>query len=150
MTSGRALLVIPGTLFWVLVLAGVFMKNNALIGGGVVLFLVTAIGAIAMKTRASAAEKAELLRVYNQGTPARARVIKIGTRGGAVNGHPSIDFELEVSVPGQEPYRANLTALVSKLAISRVQPDAEIDVRVDPNDRQRVLLDASLTPYGYE
>lgn len=153
-TPGRALLVtflvIPGTLFWVLMLAGIFTKNNYMIGGAVVLFLVTAVGAIAMKVRGSAATKAEQLRIYTQGTPARARIIRIGTTGGSVNGHPNIDFELEVTFPGQEPYRTNLTALVSKLAIPRVQPDTQIDVRVDPADRQRVLLDASLTPYGYE
>lgn len=149
-TPARALLVIPGTLFWVLVLAGIFTKNNALIGGAVVLFLVTAIGAITMKARASSSEKGELLRVYTRGTPARARIVNIGSKGGAVNGHPNIDFELEVTVPGQDPYRVSLTARVSKLAIPRVQPDALIDVRVDPDDRQRILLDAALTPYGYE
>lgn len=149
-TPGRALLVIPGTLFWVLALAGIFTKNNALIGGAVVLFFVTAIGAITMKVRSSASEKAEQLRVYARGTPARARIVNIGTKGGGINGHPNIDFELDVTIPGQEPYRVSLTALVSKLAIPRIQPDAQIDVRVDPDDRQRVLLDAALTPYGYE
>lgn len=149
-TPGRAFLVIPGTLFWVLVLAGIFTRNNYMIGGAVVLFLVTAVVAIVLKVRASGAEKAETLRLYTRGTPARARILNIGTRGGAVNGHPSIDFELEVTIPGQEPYRASLTARVSKLAIPRIQPDAHIGVRVDPDDRQRVLLDAALTPYGYE
>jgi hypothetical protein len=144
------LLVVPGTLFWVLALAGIFTKNNLLIGGAVVLALVTIVMAITMKVRTGAATKAEEQRIYAQGTPARARIIRIGTSGGNTNGHPNIDFELEVTIPGQEPYRVNLTALVSKLAISRVQPDTVIDVRVDPADRQRVLLDASLTPYGHD
>jgi hypothetical protein len=149
-SPGRALLFIPGTLFWVLVLGGVFTENNAMIGGAVALFFVTAIAAITMKVRSSATEKAERLLIYTRGTPARARVVNIGTKGGGINGHPNIDFELEVTVPGHDPYRASFTALVSKLAIPRIQPDAQIDVRVDPDDRQRVLLDAALTPYGYE
>jgi len=67
-----------------------------------------------------------------------------------MNGHPKVDFELDVSVPGQEPYRVSLSALVSKLAIPRVQPGSEIAVRVDQNDRGEVLIDADLTPYGYD
>ncbi|MCY1062700.1 hypothetical protein [Nannocystis sp. SCPEA4] len=147
---GLALLFIPGTLFWVLVLAGIFTKNTFMIGGAVVLFVVTAVGALTIKARASSARNAERLRVWQGGTPGRARIVTIGTKGGGINGHPNIDFDLEVTLPGQEPYRVQVTSLVSKLAIPRVQPDTQIDVRVDPANKLNVLIDAALTPYGYE
>jgi inner membrane protein involved in colicin E2 resistance len=53
---GRALLFIPGTLFWVLVIAGIVTENSALIGAGVVLLVVTVVLTLARKLRAHAAE----------------------------------------------------------------------------------------------
>ncbi len=35
--------------------------------------------------------------------------------------------------------------LVSQMAIPRVQPDTEIDVWVDPTDRESVVIDPKLT-----
>ena len=150
MTTGRALIFIPGTLFWPLILGGILTHDNRLIGIALALFLVTMIVAIAVKARSSSAEKAERLRIWTQGRPASAKVVTLGTKGGGLNGHPKVDFELEVDLPGHLPYAANISALISMLAIPRVQPGCRIDVRVDPEEKTRLVVDPSLTPYGYE
>jgi len=142
---GRALLVIPGTLFWVLVIAGAVMKNNALIGAGVVLLVVTVGLTLTLKVRAGAARVAAEKQLWADGTPARARVVRIKDTGARINRHPKIEFDLEVTVAGQEPFPANLAAYISSIAVPRVQPDCTIDVRVDPNDRTRVVIDPDLT-----
>jgi hypothetical protein len=55
-----------------------------------------------------------------------------------------------VAVPDREPYRLSTSAIVSKLAIPRVQPGCEIEVRVDRDDPENLVLDAALTPTGYD
>ena len=144
-SPARALLSIAGTLFWVLVLMGGFMQNNYLIGSAMVLFFVSTVSVITLKLRAHSAQKAEQLRLWSQGTPGRAKVITISTNGGSINDNPYVDFELEITIPGQESYQASITALVSKLAIPRIQPDCQINVRVDPNNKMHLVIDPSLT-----
>ena len=50
---------------------------------------------------------------------------------------------------GAAPYRVTTRALISMLAIPRIQPGTVIDVRVDRADRARVVVDEQLTAYGY-
>jgi len=145
---GRALLVIPGTLFWVLVIAGAVTENNALIGAGVVLLVVTVGLTLTLKVRAGTAKMAAEKELWARGTPARARVVRIKDTGARINRHPKIEFDLEVTLPDQEPYPASLAAYISSIAVPRVQPDCAIDVRVDPADKTRVVLDPALTPFG--
>lgn len=68
----------------------------------------------------------------------------ITTRGGGLNDNPRVEFELSVSLPGGEPYAVRTSAIIDKLAIPRIQPDCEIEVRVDPNDRAKLALDDKL------
>lgn len=147
-TPGRALLVIPGTLFWVLVIAGAVTANNALIGAGVVLAVVTIGLMLTLKVRAGAAKAAADRDLWTRGTPARARVVAIKDTGARINREPKIDLQLAVTVAGQEPYPVHVEAYISSLAIPRIQPDCQIDVRVDPDDRNHVLIDPALTPGG--
>jgi len=143
--SGRALLFIPGTLFWVLVIAGIVTANNALIGAGVVLLVVTVVLSLARKLRASAAEGDARKELWTRGTPARARVVRLTATGARTNHNPEVELELELALPDQAPHRVTVRAYVSSLAVPRVQPDCVIDVRVDPADRTRVALDPGLT-----
>lgn len=139
------LLFIPGTLFWVLVIAGVLTDNYFMMGGGVALLLVTVIGTFVARGRASAAERAERQRIWAQGTAGRARVVELGSKG-MINRHPIVELELDVALPDQAPYRARVRSLISSLAVPRIQPGCELDVRVDPADRGRVVVDPALSP----
>ena len=140
----RALLFIPGTLFWVLVIAGIVTANNALIGAGVVLLVVTVALSFVRKLRAFAAEGDAREQLWTRGTPARARVVRLTATGARRNHDPEVELELELALPDQAPHRATVRAFISSLAVPRVQPDCAIDVRVDPADRTRVALDPAL------
>jgi hypothetical protein len=142
---GRALLFIPGTLFWALVIAGIVTENSALIGAGVVLLVVTVVLTLARKLRAHAAESDAKKELWTRGTPARARVVRLTATGARLNHDPEVELELELAPPDQEPHRVTIRAYVSSLAIPRVQPDCHIDVRVDPADKTRVAIDPGLT-----
>jgi type II secretory pathway pseudopilin PulG len=111
---------------------------------------VTAVVLIAFKWKASDEANAELKRIWQEGQEAEARVLSIGTAVGGMNGHPMIDFQLEVTLEGKEPYRASMQAMISKLAIARIQPKSVISVRVDTADEHKMVVDESLTPYGYK
>jgi len=145
----KPLLFLPGLVFWGLVGTGIATDNDALIGTGVVLFGIVAVAVITWKLRVVAAARGEKRRIWLDGQPGRASVIAISSTGGGINDHPMIDLELDVSLDGATPYRVSVQALISLLAIPRIQPRCEIAVQVDRADRSRVVVDSALTPYGY-
>lgn len=144
-----ALMMIPGTLFWVLVGIGIAREDESLIGAGVIVALVTVVTTLTLKGISSSKESKERLRVWNEGTPAKARVISTRTNGG-MNDHPRVIFQFEILPTEGAPYPLELIALISQLAVPRIQPEMEIDVKVDPNDPANVVVHESLTPYGYK
>jgi hypothetical protein len=146
--TNKGWLVLAGTGFWVLVFAGIFNENGTLLGAAVVLALVTAVIVIRDALRGAAARKAERERVWAVGTPAQAHVVSISTgRGGGFNDHPMIDFVLDVTVGGAPARRLTTSAVISQIAIPRVQPGCEIAVRIDPLDDANLVVDPALTPY---
>ncbi len=149
LTPARALLVIPGTLFWALVIAGATTGNEAMIGIAVAMGVVVAVSVIVVAVRASAAARAGRKRIWETGAAATARVLAIGADGSSFNDHPNVDLQLEVTRDGGTPYKATVRALISQLAIPRIQPGCTIAVRVDPTDPGTMVVDPSLTPYGY-
>ena len=74
------------------------------------------------------------------GLPAKATVIKVWETGTRVNHNPIVGFELEVRAEGRPPWTAETKALVSILAIPRIQPGMELDVFYDPADPSRVAI----------
>ena len=149
-TNQPAALYLFAALSGVLVLAGASTGNDTLFGAGIVAGVAAIFVVLATKLRANAAQAAERQRIWAEGTPARARVVAIRATGSRINQDPRVALDLEVTVPGQEPYRVQLTALVSNLAVPRVQPDCSIDVRVDPQAPTHVVIDPGLTPPGLQ
>jgi hypothetical protein len=145
---GKGWLVGAGTMFWVLVFAGIATANGAVIGAAVVLALVTAGIVITKALRTGTARKAEQDRVWAVGTPGRAQVVSIKPSGARLNGHPMIDIVLDLTVADRPAGRFSARTLISELAIPRVQPGCEIDVRVDPADEANIVLDPALSPFG--
>jgi hypothetical protein len=146
---GKGWLVLAGTGFWVLVFAGIFTENTSLLGAATVLALVTAVIVIRDAIRSASARKAERERVWAVGTPARATVVSLTSgRGGGFNDHPMVDFVLDVTVAGGSARRLSASAVISQLAIPRVQPGCEIDVKIDPLDEANLVVDPALTPYA--
>lgn len=118
----------------------------------VALALLLAAGAIlayiVVGIRGSFAEFAERRRIWEQGQPARAKVVAIRSIGASTSTQ-MINFDLEVHPPGGAPYRAKTFMYIDQLAIPRIQPGCEIEIRIDRTDPRRVVVDASLTPNGY-
>lgn len=80
------------------------------------------------------------------GLPAKAVVLEIRETGVTVNDSPVVGFLLEVYPEDGPAFQAEAKALVSILAIPRIQPGAELAVLYDPKDRQRVAIDISDEP----
>jgi hypothetical protein len=110
------------------------------IGFGLAGFMVVSM--IALGIRDASAASAERRRIWKNGTPAHARVISVVEVGGEDT--PEVDLDLEVGTP---PTRVKVRSLISRVAIPRIQPGCEIQVRVDPADGRRVVIDPGLTPY---
>ena len=75
------------------------------------------------------------------GEPAGAKVLKIWETGVRVNDNPVVGFLLEVHAEGLPPWEAETKALISILAIPRIQPGAVLPVKFDPESPEKVALD---------
>lgn len=76
------------------------------------------------------------------GLPADAVVVEIWDTGVTVNNDPVVGFVLDVTpADGRPAFQAKTRALVSRLAVPRVQPGARLRVMFDPKDTTRVALD---------
>jgi hypothetical protein len=83
-------------------------------------------------------QKARLLATGHQ---AQARVLSLQETGMLVNHRPQVRIVLEVARPGQLPYQAELTTVISMLAIPRVQPGNVVWVRCDPANPSLVAIE---------
>jgi len=82
---------------------------------------------------------AEDIRLH--GLPATATVLKIWETGTRINNNPVVGFLLEVHAEGLQPYTAETKALISILMIPQIQPGANLKVKYDPENPNRVALD---------
>ena len=142
----RALLVVPGLMGIALVVGGLTSGNDVMAGVGFGLAGVALVTFIGLKISDASAVAAERRRIWKSGKPATARVIALSEVGGAED-HPEADLELEVRVDGAPPARVRVRSLISRLAVPRIQPGCEIQVRLDPADGNKVVIDPALTPY---
>lgn len=79
-------------------------------------------------------------KIRSTGSPAKATVVAIWETGTRVNHNPVVGFDVEVHAEGRPAWRAKTKALVSILAIPRIQPGAVLDVFYDPADPSRVAI----------
>lgn len=140
----KVLLVVPGTLFWVLVAIGATTGNGALIGVALVLLVVTVVGTLVVQARASGRAARARDVVWATGTPATATVVSVEHTGASINHDLEVDLLVDVVVGLRPTYRATVRRYVSPLAIPRVQPGCAIEARVDPADPATVVLDPTL------
>ncbi len=137
---------LSGALCAGLVVAGLATRNDYLFGAGIVAALIPLFMVLGNGLRAQAEKAAEQQRIWTQGTPTRARVVTLKPTGSRRHQNPQVELGLEVLPPGQEPYRVQLITLISLVALPRVQPESQVDVRVDPADPKRVAIDPALLP----
>lgn len=156
-------LILPGLLMWVFfgfsfLANSVAEKNPAarmfgtdagsvssLCFGIGILLCVVAIGSGGLLALRRSLKDAQRLRdIRERGIAVNARVVGLKETGGHVSHNPWVALELEIE--RDEPYRITTEALISTLAIPRIQPGCVIDVWIDPDDPQQVAIDESLSP----
>jgi hypothetical protein len=83
----------------------------------------------------------ESQRVTATGVAGSARVLGVADTGATLNDHPVCEVSLEVTVPGQGPYTTAIKQAIPRLQVPMLQPGATLAVKVDPADRDIVVLD---------
>jgi hypothetical protein len=83
----------------------------------------------------------EAKQIRATGVPADATIVQIWDTGVTVNNDPVVGFLLDVHPDSQAAFQAKTKALVSRLAVPRVQPGAKLKVFFDPKDTTRVAID---------
>src|SRR5690606_33441865 len=88
--------------------------------------------------------QAEQARILQTGQPATGRVVGLGTTGTTVTimGHRHLQLALtvEVQAPGRPPYMVQTTQLISELRIPSLQPGAQLSLRVDVMDPNKIAI----------
>ncbi len=77
---------------------------------------------------------------YGGGTPGSAKVIALADSGMMINNAPVMDIDLEVSVPGRDPYPVKHRQLVALSAIPNFQPGRSFPVRVDQQNPSQLVI----------
>lgn len=75
------------------------------------------------------------------GTPGQATILKVWQTGAMVNYNPQLGLLLEVRPPTGEPYQVEVKMVVPMVNIPQFQPGAVVPVKINPKDRQKVVLD---------
>ncbi len=75
-----------------------------------------------------------------RGAPAVATVLELWDTGWTINENPRVGLRLEVRPPGDVPFEAKTTAVISRLMVGQIRPGAVLEVRYDPKDRRRVVV----------
>ncbi len=83
----------------------------------------------------------ETQRVTANGVPGSARVLGVTDTGATLNDHPVCEVQLEVTVPGQGPYTTTISQAIPRMQAPMLQPGTTLTVKVDPADRDTVVLD---------
>jgi hypothetical protein len=85
--------------------------------------------------------QAQAQRLLTSGYPAQARILQLKDTGLKVNDNPQVTIVLEVHAQGRAPWHAQVTTIVSMLAIPRVQPGMMVAVRFDPMNPMQVAIE---------
>lgn len=80
-------------------------------------------------------------RLSATGVPGTARLLSVTDTGATLNDHPVCDLQLEVSVPGQPAYTTTVRQSVPRMQAPMLQPGVALAVKVDPEDRDAVVMD---------
>jgi hypothetical protein len=85
--------------------------------------------------------QAQASKVLQSGMSAQAQILTAQETGTRINDQPEVMMTLLVQIPGQAPYQAQTTSVLSHMLLARVQPGMTVPVKVDPANLQQVALD---------
>jgi hypothetical protein len=78
--------------------------------------------------------------VYASGLAGNATVTAINDTGTMVNNAPVMELDLQVTVPGREPYPVKHRQLIALSQIPNFQPGRSFPVHVDQGDPNKLVL----------
>lgn len=70
----------------------------------------------------------------------KATINAIRDTGTTINEDPVVEFQLNVTHPDGSVYAVLHQQLISRLRIPSIQPGTEVQVRIDPTDREKILI----------
>lgn len=74
------------------------------------------------------------------GIDGTAAVVSVTDTGGSLNDHPIARLELDVTLPGRQPYRTTIEQAIPRLQAGQIVPGAVVAVKADPQNPQAVAL----------
>jgi hypothetical protein len=80
-------------------------------------------------------------QLRRNGVAATARVVAVKQTGTWSGNNPEVDLSLEISRPGEAPYAHTLRTVVPVVNAPAVQPGTVIRLKIDANDRSRIVID---------
>ncbi|MFW6051708.1 MAG: hypothetical protein ACODAU_11060 [Myxococcota bacterium] len=131
-----------------LVSGGLAAAMGPLIGGamtiGVALFvlprftgMISSMTSQIMPSLQQLEQNQSLLQTGLDGT---AKIVSAQETGQYINMQPQVQLVLDVAHPNGQGYQVTTLALVSQLNMPRVQPGADVPVKIDPADPQQVAV----------
>ena len=89
---------------------------------------------------AMAQEQRRVQHLMTHGLVGQATITGVEETGLRVNGNPQVRIGLTVAMDDGPPYGASVTQVISRLAVANFAPGATVPVRVDPQDRQQLIV----------
>jgi len=86
------------------------------------------------------ADAMQMAQNYSNGIAGNATVTAISDTGTMVNNAPVMELDLQVTVPGKEPYQVKHRQLVALSAIPNFQPGKTFPVHVDQQDPSKLTI----------
>jgi hypothetical protein len=90
----------------------------------------------------------EAQRIRTQGVAGTARVLNMRQTGAYLNEQPQVELTLEVTTSMHGPYQVTLKEWVPLIMLGRLTSGVPLQVKVDPADPQRVVIDWQGSPVG--
>jgi hypothetical protein len=81
-------------------------------------------------------------RILESGVPGKAKILDIQPTGTIVNEQPKVRIFLEVLPAQGERYETKVEMVISPVYLPQFQPGAELNIKIDPNDKSRVAVES--------
>lgn len=96
----------------------------------------------------------DIAQLMQTGSMAQGRVVQVQMGGMTVTTGAHRNLQLQVTVDvypqGGQPWRAQVTQLVSELQVAQLQPGATVEIRYDPQNPQRAVVAGIQGPAGMQ
>lgn len=83
-------------------------------------------------------------KLLSTGVDAKAKVLSLDEASDGtvttINDQPLVTIELEILDRGDAPYKVKIETIISRLEIPKLQPGSIVNVKIDPNNRNKVII----------